>query len=60
VRRLDDQQEGSMAVATIPEPTTMREPFGLVVRDVDEEHRHPRISLYFWAREEETDEEERH
>lgn len=49
-----------MAVATIPEPMTMREPFGLVVRDADEEHRHPRISLYFWAREEETDEEERH
>jgi len=38
----------------------MREPFGPVARDLDDEHRHPRISLYFWAREEETDEEERH
>jgi hypothetical protein len=60
MRRLDDQQEGSMAVATIPELTMMREPFVPVVRDLDDEHRHPRISLYFWAREEETDEEERH
>jgi len=49
-----------MAAATIPEPTTLREPFGLVVRDLDNEHRCPRISLYLWAREEETDEEERH
>jgi hypothetical protein len=60
MQRLDDHQEGSMAAATIPEPTTLREPFGLVVRDLDNEHRCPRISLYFWAREEETDEEERH
>lgn len=49
-----------MAAATIPEPTTLREPFGLAVRDLEDEHRYPRISLYFWAREEETDEEERH
>mgnify|MGYP001576662188 FL=1 len=49
-----------MAVATIPEPTMLTQPMGLVVHDVDEEHLHPRIRLYFWAREEETDEEERH
>jgi len=60
MQRLDDYQEGSMAAATIPEPTMLREPVGLVVRDLDNEHRYPRISLYFWAREEETDEEERH
>jgi hypothetical protein len=60
MQRLDDQQEGSMAAATIPEPTTLRDSFGPVVRDLDDEHRYPRIGLYFWAREEETDEEERH
>jgi hypothetical protein len=36
------------------------EPMGLVVQDGGEEHRHPRIIAYFWAAEEETDEEERH
>jgi len=47
-----------MATATLPE-TTM-EPLGLVVQDGGDEHRHPRIIAYFWAVEEETDEEERH
>ena len=32
----------------------------LVVQDGADEHRHPRIIAYFWALEEETDEEERH
>jgi hypothetical protein len=49
-----------MAVATLPEPTMMMEPMGLVVQDGGDEHRHPRISLFFWAVEEETDEDERH
>jgi len=50
-----------MAVATLPEPMMMMmEPMGLVVQDGGEEHRHPRISLFLWAVEEETDEDERH
>jgi len=36
------------------------EPFGLVVQDLDDEQRRPRIRAFFWAREEDTDEEERH
>jgi hypothetical protein len=49
-----------MASATLPEPTMMQEPMGLVVQDGGDEHRHPRISLFLWAVEEETDEDERH
>jgi hypothetical protein len=49
-----------MAVATLPELTMMMEPMGLVVQDGGEEHQRPRISLFFWAVEEETDEDERH
>jgi len=48
-----------MAVATIPESMMMLEPRALVLNDADDEHRHPRIRVYFWAREDETDEEER-
>ncbi len=47
-----------MTTATLPELTM--EPMGLVVQDGADEHRHPRIIAYFWALEEETDEEERH
>jgi hypothetical protein len=47
-----------MATAILPE--LMREPMGLVVQYCADEHRHPRIIAYFWAVEEETDEEERH
>jgi hypothetical protein len=47
-----------MTTATLPELTM--EPMGLVVQDGGDEHRHPRIIAYFWAVEEETDEEERH
>ena len=43
-----------------PEPPMVPQPRGRVGHDGDEEHLHPRIRLYFWAREEETDEEERH
>ena len=46
-----------MAAATIPESTMLMD---FTLRDADDEHRHPRIRLYFWAAEEETDEEERH
>jgi len=48
-----------MAAATIPE-SMMMEPMALTLTDADDEHRHPRIHLFFWAAEEETDEEERH
>ncbi len=47
-----------MTTAILPE--TVMEPMGLVVQDGADEHRHPRIIAYFWAVEEETDEEERH
>lgn len=47
-----------MATAILPE--SVMEPMGLVVQDGADEHRHPRIIAYFWAVEEETDEEERH
>ncbi len=47
-----------MTTATLPEMTM--EPMGLVVENDADEHRHPRIIAYFWALEEETDEEERH
>lgn len=47
-----------MTTATLPELTM--EPMGLVVQDGGDEHRYPRIIAYFWAVEEETDEEERH
>mgnify|MGYP001193021442 FL=1 len=50
-----------MAAATLPESTIMMmEPMGLVAQDGGDEHRHPRICLFFWAVEEETDEDERH
>jgi hypothetical protein len=50
-----------MAAATLPEPMMMMmEPMGLVVQDGGDEHRHPRICLFLWAVEEETDEDERH
>ena len=51
-------KERRMATAILPE-TTM-EPLGLVVQDGGDEHRHPRIIAYYWAVEEETDEDERH
>jgi len=35
-------------------------PMGLAMQDADDERRRPRIRAFFWAREEETDEEERH
>jgi hypothetical protein len=47
-----------MTTATLPELTM--EPMGLVVQDGADEHQRPRIIAYFWALEEETDEEERH
>ena len=47
-----------MTTVTLPE--LAMEPMGLVVQDGGDEHRHPRIIAYFWAVEEETDEEERH
>ena len=47
-----------MATATLPE-TTM-DAMDLVLSDGGDEHRHPKIIAYFWALEEETDEEERH
>ncbi len=47
-----------MTTATLPE--LVMEPMGLVVQDGADEPQRPRIIAYFWAREEETDEEERH
>lgn len=49
-----------MAAATLPEPTMMQEPMGLVVQDIADEHRNPRVCMFLWAVEEETDEDERH
>lgn len=47
------------AASAIIDHVVHEEPVGLVVQDGGENHRPPRIRMYFWANQEETDEVER-